>query len=256
MDDKSTPRQNKGKGKAPEDICLESHWRVVLRSSQPQGAIVLEQQRKRTLSVAGPQGSRPVAGHAPEHIAEQEARFAAFLDSDSVSVPTTSLAPPAPRPPSIPRDPQSSGGTGPFTFPDCVTSCIGDTGCGLNDAHCMCRSAAAPGGILEAVLSCMSFHCRAELHNADANLLAPIQIGCNALNRPIPQAAVQQAEAFANALRQGNAVAGGAGGGGGVSAGAATSTAKSISYHNERGATDKVLWNWLVEVFFDWWTGV
>lgn len=134
MDDKSTPRQNKGKGKAPEESAQKAGMdagqakhatadrplvsRITASASNLTGALFsgplspkalsswnnnekggssaprhvaseLAEACNRTLSVAGPQGSRPVAGHAPEHIAEQEARFAAFLDSDSVSVPST-----------------------------------------------------------------------------------------------------------------------------------------------------------------------
>ncbi|KAK4239459.1 hypothetical protein C8A03DRAFT_32492 [Achaetomium macrosporum] len=83
-----------------------------------------------------------------------------------------------------------------FEFPSCVDRCIVSSGCNTNSAKCMCRRANEL--LLDSVISCMYFNCKADLRNFEDSFLEPIEQGCERSDRDIPSSKIKAAESLAS----------------------------------------------------------
>ncbi|KAK3310300.1 uncharacterized protein B0T15DRAFT_488984 [Chaetomium strumarium] len=90
----------------------------------------------------------------------------------------------------------SPAGATTFEFPSCVEGCIASSGCKTNSAKCMCREAREL--LLDSVISCMYFNCKADLRNFEDSFLKPIEDGCERNDRDIPSSKVKAAESLAS----------------------------------------------------------
>lgn len=87
-----------------------------------------------------------------------------------------------------------------FAFADCALTCVQLVGYSTNskgDQELMCEDSSE--GLLQAVELCMTVACSDSLSNVDADLITPMQAGCQELDRPVSD--VEIAEAQAAALR-------------------------------------------------------
>ncbi|KAK0730593.1 hypothetical protein B0H67DRAFT_41366 [Lasiosphaeris hirsuta] len=84
------------------------------------------------------------------------------------------------------------------TFPQCVANCVESSGCEKTDAKCMCK--AARGRFLEMVVTCMYYHCKDDLRDADNTFFDIIEKGCEDIKRPIPEDDIDTAESVASSL--------------------------------------------------------
>ncbi|KAK3362850.1 hypothetical protein B0T25DRAFT_561907 [Lasiosphaeria hispida] len=91
-----------------------------------------------------------------------------------------------------------STATSSLKFPQCVTNCVESSGCDKSDAKCMCK--AARGRFLEMVVTCMYYHCKDDLRDADDTFFGIIEKGCEDIKRPIPEDDIDTAESVASSL--------------------------------------------------------
>ncbi|ORY66345.1 uncharacterized protein BCR38DRAFT_408290 [Pseudomassariella vexata] len=81
-------------------------------------------------------------------------------------------------------------------LPECVSNCVEGSGCGAIDIECMCT--ASNGSFLPDVVVCMYKDCSRAI-SVDT-LLDPLEMSCKILGSPIPQSAIQSAEAAESSI--------------------------------------------------------
>ncbi|KAK3394535.1 hypothetical protein B0H63DRAFT_49184 [Podospora didyma] len=89
--------------------------------------------------------------------------------------------------------------TSAFSFPTCINTCAGNSGCQTSDAKCMCK--AAKDSYLEVVMTCIFYECsQADFRSVDKKFLDVMESGCSAARQKIPSSAIKEAESMASSL--------------------------------------------------------
>ncbi len=83
-----------------------------------------------------------------------------------------------------------------FDFSACAANCVQSSGCSPTNTKCVCSEARSI--LLDSVVSCLFFNCKADLREFEYAFLSPIESGCEDSHRDIPSSKLKAAESLAS----------------------------------------------------------